>query len=133
MLGRFSCTRIVTGPARRLHGMALMANGPGSVRGAPLRVFAPKALGIVARDVQRWTLSQVTVCRVLESVSTIQNRIRGVLEGILTEALWSIKRTFQPSLIRRKRKHGFLSRVRTRHGRIILARRRRAGKTRLCA
>ena len=44
-----------------------------------------------------------------------------------------IKRTFQPSLVRRKRKHGFLARVRTRNGVRVLNRRRFKGRRKLCA
>ena len=58
----------------------------------------------------------------------------GGLGELLGEALLKhTKRTFQPSLIRRKRKHGFLKRVRTKDGRKILNARRRKGRTRLCA
>jgi len=42
-----------------------------------------------------------------------------------------MKRQYQPSKIRRKRQHGFLSRSSTRGGRAILRNRRRAGRKRL--
>jgi large subunit ribosomal protein L34 len=42
-----------------------------------------------------------------------------------------MKRQYQPSKIRRKRQHGFLSRSKTARGRATLARRRRAGRKRL--
>jgi len=57
----------------------------------------------------------------------------GSLGSLLGETLMLIKRTFQPSLIRRKRKHGFLKRIRTKDGRKILNARRRKGRTNLCA
>jgi large subunit ribosomal protein L34 len=45
--------------------------------------------------------------------------------------VWHIKRTFQPSIIRKKRKMGFLVRQRTVGGRRILNRRRAKGRARL--
>ncbi|ALG66559.1 50S ribosomal protein L34 [Beggiatoa leptomitoformis] len=44
-----------------------------------------------------------------------------------------MKRTFQPSLIVRKRRHGFRARMQTRSGRLIIKARRAKGRHRLSA
>ncbi|HJP07602.1 MAG: 50S ribosomal protein L34 [Acidiferrobacteraceae bacterium] len=44
-----------------------------------------------------------------------------------------MKRTFQPSVVKRKRRHGFRARMKTRGGRAIINARRAKGRAQLSA
>ncbi|GAB7127261.1 hypothetical protein JCM19000A_17680 [Silvimonas sp. JCM 19000] len=58
-----------------------------------------------------------------------------VIAGLLLffSADTNMKRTFQPSVIRRKRNHGFRARMKTRGGRAVLNARRSKGRSTLSA
>jgi large subunit ribosomal protein L34 len=58
----------------------------------------------------------------------IQANLQNIWENLST---WLIKRTYQPSIIRKRRKTGFLKRQKSVGGRRVLARRRAKGRIRL--
>jgi large subunit ribosomal protein L34 len=73
---------------------------------------------------------------ILQKSGLVLGALREVPVGLL-ESLFNgvmlLKRTFQPSIIKRKRKHGYLARLADKDGRRVLNRRRQKGRTKLCA
>jgi large subunit ribosomal protein L34 len=63
-----------------------------------------------------------------ETNSSIVCSLQSLLRDLST---WFIKRTFQPSIIRKRRKHGFLRRQESVGGRRVLKRRAAKGRARL--
>mmetsp|Transcript_34499 Transcript_34499/g.75508 ORF Transcript_34499/g.75508 Transcript_34499/m.75508 type:complete len:176 (+) Transcript_34499:115-642(+) len=61
--------------------------------------------------------------------SLVDDLVASVLGG--ASSILLIKRTYQPSIIRKRRKHGFLERHRSVGGRRVLKRRRHKGRARL--
>lgn len=77
------------------------------------------------------TISLFSFQPIITSSSSSSSSLIGFTTGLselVNEVIWYLKRTFQPSLIRRKRKHGFLSRIATNNGRKTLNRRRQKGR-----
>ena len=61
----------------------------------------------------------------------IRTTATSIMQHILDMSVWFIKRTFQPSIIRKKRKQGFLERQKSVGGRRVLKRRIKKGRARL--
>ena len=67
------------------------------------------------------------------AVGHVEMTVLGTTADRESDAVTKGKRTFQPNNRRRARTHGFRLRMRTRAGRVIIAARRRKGRSRLSA
>ena len=89
---------------------------------------------VTPRDVVRSTSVTCSCSNAMDDQTTtsmIPSSLTDDLFASLLGGIWFIKRTFQPSLLRKKRKSGFLKRKKTVGGRKILKRRRAKGRARL--
>ena len=121
MLGiRSPLTRLAVTSFSKFTKPSTIANGK---RGFHFEM-SPSSNGIILHHPQN-TLQQ--------SLTGLSNSISLSLNEIINNGILFLKRTFQPSLIRRKRKHGFLARVGTKDGRKVLQRRIEKGRKKLCA
>lgn len=77
--------------------------------------------------------SAINPLELTRTISGVGSGMVATLWDNIQSGILFLKRTFQPSLIRRKRKHGFLARQATKDGRKILAARTRKGRRSLCA
>jgi large subunit ribosomal protein L34 len=119
MASTFSC-------GNRIHSAQ-----PANRRSMSTLGLAPAPAPLVQMHAVANAASTLIVSKARQAAAQCSLSISSVSETVLTNAIWLIKRTFQPSIIRKKRKMGFLVRQRTVGGRRTLNRRAAKGRKRL--
>ena len=76
-------------------------------------------------------LNNITITSQQQRTPSILFNISNNIQSLLDLSIWLIKRTFQPSIVRKRRKHGFLRRKESVGGRRVLKRRALKGRMRL--
>ena len=77
--------------------------------------------------------STITIATTDTSFTSIGHKLVDSLQSLFDLSTWLIKRTFQPSIIRKRRKHGFRRRKESVGGNRVLKRRLAKGRMRLGA
>ncbi|CAM9296086.1 unnamed protein product, partial [Ascophyllum nodosum] len=114
---------------------------PSTKTKATTHVASPQNEGSISTEVPSargekvlaaWGIGQGTAQTAAEETES-EKREENILaeEGEAVQEKMAIKRTYQPSTLKRKRKHGFLYRAKTRLGKKILQRRHAKGRSRL--
>lgn len=116
--------------ARSVTSSGLMGANPAWLRSASVGGSATSEGSIAIEASGSWAPAE-EVAADSDVEGTRTGSSQGLLERIaetLAGAILTIQRTFQPSVVKRKRKHGFLKRNATTPGQRLLARRRRKGR-----
>jgi large subunit ribosomal protein L34 len=97
-----------------------------------LRSFGVGCCPCVAKSITSETTSTMAMASSSDAVATTVTNSASFSSSFLSSlAIWFIKRTYQPSLLRKKRKCGYLKRRQSVGGRKILQRRKAKGRQRL--
>ena len=125
----------------RLAGAAAIAAAARPLSLAPLFAAAARHLLVAAPLAPARAISAATSAAVAPAAAAapaagaaaaLWRRACAGAEEALGAAVWLVARTFWPSVVRKKRTHGFLHRNASTSGRRVLARRRRLGRKTLC-
>jgi len=88
----------------------------------------PATKPVLLQDLQFWPISLPKSTPTDGGSNNADSMVELEGEGNATSPMLAIKRQYQPSVVKRRRTHGFLARLETHGGRNILKRRRAKGR-----